>query len=151
MVDFVADDRIDLVYDLLVSIQVQLAVVETDHEFWVVAVHSLGNRRVYLHVHDLHVAFEQQQSLELGEELRLGAAAVLGSPLVDLTSAHLLNRLLNLRLNLVHLFLAFLLGLTHNKADFWQDKGQLQLVVLQQNQNVPDFLLQLALRAHRTA
>ncbi len=41
MVDFVADDRVDLMDDLLVSVQVKLRVVELYHDFGIASVHSL--------------------------------------------------------------------------------------------------------------
>lgn len=128
--------------DLLVGVQVELVVVEADHQLWVAAIHRPRDGRVNLHVKHLHTSVEHEKLFKLGEKLCFAVAAVLGPPLVDFTTADLLNRLLALGLRLHHLLLASLDSLAYNEADFGQDDGQLKLIVFQENQHVFNIFLE---------
>ena len=56
MVHFVADDRVDLVDDLLVCVEVELVVIEANNELRVASVHGLRDRSVNLHVYNLNIS-----------------------------------------------------------------------------------------------
>ena len=132
VVHFEPNDRVDFVKDLLVLVLIQFIIVEADHYLRVVAIHGLVNSCIYLQVEHLNVPVEHHVLFELLEELCLRRDVVLGAPLVDLTQSHLVNRLLNLLLRrLQTLLLVFLLCFANDEADFGQDDGQLQFVMLE--------------------
>ena len=95
VIDSVSDDGVNLVDDLLVSVQVELVVVEADDDLRVAAIHSLADGCVDLQVEHLDVTVQHHVLLQLGEELALTVAVVLGTPLVYFTQANLINCLLN--------------------------------------------------------
>ena len=141
MVHLESNDRVDFMHYLLISVLVQLAIIEGNDNFRIISIHCFIYRGINRKIQHLDVSVQLHKPVEFLSELCLSSDIVLWTPLVDLAQTHLVDCLLDPLLRRFHTLLLILLhGLPDNEADFGQYKRQLQFVMFKQDEHVSNFI-----------
>ena len=82
-----SNDRVDLVNDLLVFVQIELIVIKLDYELRITSIHSTVNRCVNLLIQHLNVTINHREFLQFCRKVSFTVTVILWSPFINLAES----------------------------------------------------------------